>query len=441
MPVAGYPTDQQKAGYVFFDAYRRDTQAANLAASDAPILSAFTQRYSTDQYGGYLASSIFVYRYLSPEVHRPQLMLILSALAGAAAVPFLWMLTKRIWTEAFATLAGWIFVLFPQSVLMGASQMREPWLILFLTMAFWSLVEWKKANNRKALWALAISLAGFLFISPGMILLTVIFLAGWMLLESRQKPIPVWVYLAGAGVILVGIFAFAYGLASPQQFAKNSPLEIIFKWFKNAIAWDVYLSTEGSGRLEFLFKSLPGILQFPFVIIYGVLQPVLPAALLDKAQWIWNVISSVLAAGWYMLLPLLIYTPFAIRGEKDARLRNQLIWMTIVSWVWILICSARAGGDQWDNPRYRVIIMPWLAILAAWAWQWANGQRFVWLKRIGLIEGIFLLFFAQWYASRYYQLFGRLDLRVMMGIIGIISLLILLGGWTADRLRQRSNLK
>ncbi len=149
LPVVGYPTDQQKAGYVFFDAFRRDTQAANLASSDKPILSTFTERYSTDQYGGYLASSIFIYRYLSPEVHRPQLMLILSALAGAAAVPFFWLLTKRIWSESFAKLSGWIFVLFPQSVLMGASQMREPWLILFLTMAFWSLVEWKKTNNRK----------------------------------------------------------------------------------------------------------------------------------------------------------------------------------------------------------------------------------------------------------------------------------------------------
>lgn len=297
LPVIGYPTDQQKAGYVFYDAFRRDTQAASLANSDKPILSTFTQRYSTDQYGGYLASSMFIYRYLSPEVHRPQLMLILSALAGAAAVPFFWLVTKRIWSESFAKLAGWIFVLFPQSVLMGASQMRESWLILFLTMAFWSIVEWKKANSRKSLLVLAISLVGFLFISPGMILLTVIFLTGWILLERRQKPFPIWAYLVGACVILAGVFAFAYGLSSPQQFAKNSPLEIIFKWFKNAIAWDVYLSTEGSGRLEFLFKSLPGILQFPFVITYGVLQPVLPAAILDKALWIWNVISSILAAG------------------------------------------------------------------------------------------------------------------------------------------------
>ncbi len=193
--------------------------------------------------------------------------------------------------------------------------------------------------------------------------------------------------------------------------------------------------------MEFLFKSLPGILQFPFVIVYGVLQPVLPAALLDKAQWIWNVISSILAAGWYLLLPLLIYIPFAIRGEKDTRLRNQLIWMTIVSWVWILICSARAGGDQWDNPRYRVILIPLLAILATWAWEWAKEHRFVWLKRIGLIEGVFLVFFAQWYASRYYQLFGRLDLKVMLGIIGIISLLIVVVGWISDRRRQRLNLK
>jgi hypothetical protein len=201
------------------------------------------------------------------------------------------------------------------------------------------------------------------------------------------------------------------------------------------------LSTSGSGRLEFLFESIPAVLQAPFLLAYGVLQPVLPAALLDRAQIIWNIISSSLAAGWWMMLPLLIYATVAIRSEKDPRLRSQLIWTTIVSWVWILICSARAGGDQWDNPRYRVIAMPFLAIVSGWGWIWAKEHHFVWLKRIWLVEGVFLLFFTQWYASRYYQSFGRLDFKVMVGLITIIDVAILVGGYLKDRYPGRLTLK
>jgi len=437
LPVSGYPTEQQRAGYVFFDAFRRDTKAADLALSDKPILWAFTDRYAVDQYGGYLASSVFVYRYISPEVHRPHLMLILSALAGAAATAFFWMLAKRLGTDSFAKVTSWIFVLFPQSVLMGASQMREPWLILFLTMAFWSVVEWRKSSDRRPLWAFVAALVGFLLISPGLILLTVIFLGGWVLLEKREKPIPVWVFITVGLIALAGLLAFAYGLSSSDQLTKDSPFEVVFKWFKNAIAWDMQLSTSGSGRLEFLFESIPAVLQTPFLLAYGVLQPVLPAALLDRAQIIWNIISSSLAAGWWMMLPLLIYTTVAIRGEKDPRARSQLIWTTFVSWIWILICSARAGGDQWDNPRYRVIAMPFLAILSGWGWMWAKEHQFVWLKRIWLVEGVFLLFFTQWYASRYYQSFGRLDLKVMMGLIVIIGSAILAGGYLKDHYSGR----
>ena len=37
-----------------------------------------------------------------------------------------------------------------------------------------------------------------------------------------------------------------------------------------------------------------------------------------------------------------------------------------------MLCSARAGGDQWDNPRYRVLFLPFIAIVTAWGWQWSR---------------------------------------------------------------------
>jgi hypothetical protein len=174
--------------------------------------------------------------------------------------------------------------------------------------------------------------------------------------------------------------------------------------------------------------------------VYGILQPVLPAAILDDARWIWNLISSILAAGWYLMLPLLIYAVFAVRGEKDERLRAKLIWIITLSWLWIIISSARAGGDQWDNPRYRVVMLPWFAIICAWAWIWAKEQGKFWLNRISLCEGVFLLFFTQWYASRYLRIFGRMDLKVMILLIFGLMVVILATGWWVEHRRKKPSL-
>ena len=69
--------------------------------------------------------------------------------------------------------------------------------------------------------------------------------------------------------------------------------------------------------------------------------------------------------------------------------------------VWMFISSLRAGGDQFDNPRYRVIFLPWLAFMAEWGIDFALKLRDWWLIRWIAIELIFLGFFTQWYVSRY----------------------------------------
>ncbi len=438
LPVYGYPTEQQQSGYVFFDAYKRDSQAHNLAISDKPVLSAFTKRYATDQYGGYMALSMLVYRYLSADAQRPALMLILSALAGTATIALFWLAVKRFLPRRMGIIATWILVFFPQAVLMGASQMREPWIVLLMVAGFWSFLEWMADAHSRKTWVLAVSLLGLMLLSPGFIFLLIALLGGWWILDKRKKPIPLWAILALGAVVIAGMVLFAYGISRPEQ-AGNSPIQVILRWFRSAVAWDMQLSATGSGRLTYLFESVPAAFQFPFLLIYGILQPVLPAALLDDARWIWNLISSVLATGWYMMLPLLIYAVFAVRGEQDERLRSKLTWMVTLSWVWILISSARAGGDQWDNPRYRMVMLPWMAVICAWAWVWAKENSMRWLNRIFLCEGVFLLFFTQWYASRYLRIFGRMDLKLMLAVIAGLMALIIASGWWLDRRRSRKS--
>ncbi len=97
------------------------------------------------------------------------------------------------------------------------------------------------------------------------------------------------------------------------------------------------------------------------------------------------------------------------------------------------------GGDLWDNPRYRAIFLAFQALLAAWAWGWAFVHRDVWLRRWLMIEAVFVLFFLQWYASRYTRLFSRLHFWEMVAVILLFSGLILLLGWARDRKKRLVN--
>ncbi len=89
LPLNGHDVPDDKAGYVFTDAHRRDDQAWDLASSGKPLWTAFDKSFYTDQYGGLLAFSALTYRYLSPDVHRPLLIILLAALTAALGVPFL----------------------------------------------------------------------------------------------------------------------------------------------------------------------------------------------------------------------------------------------------------------------------------------------------------------------------------------------------------------
>ena len=147
LPVFGYDEDPTNAGYLYLDAYRRDSDAWELAASDEPLGSAFQEEFATDQYGGLLSLSAGVYRVFSPDAHRPLLILILTSFFSALGLPFLWKVIDSCWGEKAANMTAWFYTLYPESVILGASQMREPMLIGLSAIAAWGVVEWK--NNHK----------------------------------------------------------------------------------------------------------------------------------------------------------------------------------------------------------------------------------------------------------------------------------------------------
>ena len=423
LPKFGYPEDSQLAGYFFYDAFMRDSQAWSLTTSGESLVKAFSGAFANDQYGGLLALSALVYRIFSPDAHRPYLMVIVSAGVSALGIPFLVNAAKRFVSMKYALVAGWIMVLFPETLLLGASQMREPFMITGFAISFWALATWFSIKNHKIrVIGLSIGLLTMFILSTRTAVILAVFLFLWFWIEVSGHLTKKWFKVVGWVLIclIVGVvLGFSWG------------------WLKEVMHWDMLLAYRGSGWIELIFDSTPEWVHAPFLIVYGLFQPVLPAAIVDPAPWIWQTIGIMRGIGWYALLPFLIYGIFVVIRTDDKKEKHLLIWLVLATWGWILLSSARAGGDQWDNPRYRMILIPWMSLLAAYVLNWSKVHHSRWLWRWVIVECIFLLFFTHWYISRYTGIFTRIPFITMVALIIGLGGAVLLGGWLLDRRRAK----
>ncbi len=434
LPHGGYPEPDDQAGFVYTDAHRRDAQAWDLAASERPILDAFSEKYAYDQYGGLLAFSAMVYRYLSPDAHRPLLLVLLTALSASLGLPFLWKAAAVKWGRAAALAAAWIYALYPEAVLLGGSAMREPWLMGLSALALWGFVEWHELGKRGG-WAwIGVSLGGMLLVSPAVVLVTLVILAGWYYFSGANRGLPWWAVAAAAAIFLLGLFALSSALDPEGNLGAATPFGVVNNWLRLAVKWDMYQLERSSGRVQLIFEQMPQWLRLPFVTVYGIFQPVLPPVFLEPTTALWRIIGLLRAAGWYMLMPVLVLALLP-GAAKDAD-RRLWLWLAAAAWGWVLLAALRGGGDQWDNPRYRAILFMWQALVAGHAWAQWRQQRSPWFGRILLMEAAFLLVFAQWYASRYLEWGGRLPFGWMVALILGLWGVIALTGWLRDRAGQ-----
>jgi peptidoglycan/LPS O-acetylase OafA/YrhL len=408
LPAHGYDNPQQNAGYLFYDAFKRDGEAWKLANSHQPLAASFREEFTTDQYGGLLSLSAGVYRYLSPDAHRPLLVVALAAFAPALGVAFLYAAVSRRWNLRLAKWAGWIFVLYPDAIFFSSSQLREPFLIGMAAIGFWAVLSWQE-NRRASLIAFFSSLAAGMLLSSrvtpvvfGMLL--VVFWAEYLVPRSRAWHIAGWV-----GMLLAVV---AFGLET-------------WHWFETSAWWDLQVTEDASGWVATLIDGMDLKVQYIFITFYGLAQPVLPAAIADPSIPLWRTIVILRSLGWYLLIPLLVYAFLAVWFVKPPRERRILAWLAVFSLFWLVVAAARAGGDMTDNPRYRVQFIPFLALLAGWALLWAWQRRDLWLVRILAAEAVFLGFFGNWYFSRYFQWGGRLPFwDNVKWIIGLSALIL-----------------
>jgi len=236
-----------------------------------------------------------------------------------------------------------------------------------------------------------------------------------------------------AVVFIAGLFLLSSALDRQGNLGGGAPIRVINNFIREAVKWDMYKLERGSGKVQRLFEQMPESMRLPFVTVYGIFQPVLPASFVEPTTSIWRIIGILRGLGWYMMLPVLVMSFVGSAGQGSEMKRRLLTWLSLVVWGWILITALRGGGDQWDNPRYRAILFIWQAILAGNVWVWWLETRNAWFLRVIAMEFVFLLVFGQWYASRYLSLGPQVPFIQMMAVILASWSLIFLWGLYRDR--------
>jgi hypothetical protein len=469
LPAFGYAENEaSQAGYLFKDAAMRDDSAWLLAGSDAPLWQAFSGGVEGDQYGGLLALSAGVYRYLSPAAHRPLLIVLLAGWAVGLGTALLWA-AGRGWfagqgsaVRLVPAVSAWVMALYPEGVLLGASQMREPFAMAAIAACFYGLVEVGRdrgegedphpapqtaptspgargrAHGREGWLALVLGLAALFLLQPPAALAVLMVLGGLWLLDAAARRHFSWraLLLLGGALALALVFSILLWMRLPGLEGERG-LGVVFAWLEYNFGFQSHLTERASGILQSMIRVLGERWTLPLVIVYGFAQPVLPAALVEPSLPLWMTLNSLRAAGWYALAPFLIYGLVSAFHPASQKLRGQRLWLSLVVFAWIVVSAVNAGGDMWDNPRYRTIFLPWMALLAAWALWGALQRRDAWLWRWIAVEVVFVLFFLWWYISRYYPGMFHLSIWMTSGLTLSLAGLILLGGWLWDR-RKRS---
>jgi len=424
-----YDQDHYQKGYLFKDAHIRDSQSWDLAFSDRPIWQAFTSDFFADQYGGLLATSAIIYRFLSPTNHFQINIIFLVAIVNVIGLLFL-SRGLRIKEDdgklsTVSKLILLIYAFYPEAILYSASQMREPLLIGFSAIMFWVIFE-KGLSLRKRIFLFSLVSALLLLVSFKIGLFIIFSFLLWSLFQPyarenrhlRSKAILI-------PIILVGMVPFIFAI----------------KWVVEAGKWDAYLLERSSGFVQYIVSVIGKRFRLPFATLYGLFQPVLPAALIEPAKPFWTSLNSLRALGWYLLMPALIYGLVYFFREKD----RQKKWVFLMIWglsiFWIILSSTRAGGDMWDNPRYRLSFLIFIATAASNAAVFGWKTRDHWLKRIILGEIVFLLFFTQWYLSRYFRIFENLPFFRMVIILLFIFALIVISGIFYEIRRKKESSK
>jgi hypothetical protein len=434
LPEWGHGTEVELAGYVMSDAFNRDKAAWDLAISEKPLISAFQDYRLADQYGGFLFFSSAIYRWFGGNSHKPLMMVVLTASIAGLSIPYLWVFTRRLWGESVAKVASWILFLYPESVLLGSTQMREAFLMTLACMALVGvLVFWQDRKLLWMVWVVGVLLLCIPISSPfalmllGVVFAMVLILGRARILGSRT----LWLIIGCLIVIGIGVVGFLGDRIYPDSV--SNPVTLIQEWLRYAAKWETRTAAISSGWLDKVFQRSPDWMNVWIILGYGTVQPFLPAALIAIGNWVWRLIAIWRSIGWTFILFCMLFAP--IRAFKNIRKQYIAAGISILVWIVIITSAYRGGGDQWDNPRYRVMFVGLQVALCGWVWVEQRLKPDPWMRRVLVGMGLVFAWFIPWYLRRYSSTFTWpvVDLFKTLNL-GLVSAILY---WIWDWLRVK----
>jgi hypothetical protein len=433
LPAYGNDVRHHDAGTFFPDAFVRDRTAFAIGRTETSLLDSFDSAIG-DQYGTLLFLTAVVYRLFGPEVDRTNLPVAAAAVFGSLAVVWTWGFALRAFDRRVAGISAWFVALYPEAILLGSGAMREPFVMAGMAAALYGYGIVRAGAMRSGLGWIAGGCLLCLAISPpfGIAAAGLIGLA-WLWEGRARGRNARWVILGLVGVGLAAVVLTVRAWLAVE----GSPAGAggILSWWLEGVAFELGKLASASGWIQYIFGQTPPWAHPFLATAYGLVQPFLPAALMDNTGvLLMQLVMIWRALGWLAVLPVLLYVPFA--SVRQEGWRSLPAFLTFVILVSAILISYRFAGDQWDSPRYRAALLPYLGILIGWAWGGALARRDRWLLWSVALVVAEILVLSWWYAGRYYHI-PRLSLFRTLGIAGFVGVLLMLAAVAMERRRHR----
>jgi hypothetical protein len=421
VPVAmllwGYSSDRNRIGLVETDALNATTKAWQAAQSNDPVLASWRQG-SGDNTGGITVMGVILFRLFSSDQKRALLLGLLACAVTSLTVVPAFRLANGLFTGRVAKAAALIAAVYPEAVMLGSLHEQQGYLALVLgveMLAIAGLIKSKEANTgelglptpRMAATLLVLSLAAMFLLSSQFFILSIFCGALWAvwLSDPRRAVGRILWFAAGLGVLVL-IILRVLNMADVIP----SDADYLYSLYHHlyGLAWSEFdkMATAGGGDLfQSVLATMDRTGAFLLAALYGLLQPVLPAAighrsLTANGGGFWQALGIYRSLGWYLLLPILIYG--SLKSLRGFISRKPEAALTFLFWALAIIGSYRAFGDQWDNPRYRLFAFIPMTLLAAWAWATWREKRDAWFLRIAIPFAAAVVGLTVWYILRDY---------------------------------------
>jgi len=412
----GYASDNERQGILSADALNAVQTAWRDASPGIPITDAWV-RSAGDNTGGITVIGVIAYRIFSSDVGRPLLLGLIAVIFSSLTVAATYRFGELVFPRRVAVIAAWIVALYPEAVLIGSSHLQLGYLAFLLGILFFAMAAFfQRASppgdvvnlpSRSLCLVLSIlAVAGIYFISNQFFQLTLVIIPITLVWFSNPSTtMGRWIWIAGTVLLSAGLLLFV--LANLNLVSSRFDLITAEGKYLYGAAWTEYDKAalhNGQDVFQNAIASLPRSDAFLVAGFYGILQPVLPAAigvrnLTQSGGTFWQALGIYRGLGWYPLLLLVFYA--SLCAFEGIRRRHPETIMALFFWMIVYIGSYRALGDQWDNPRYRLFALIPMALLAAWGWVRFRQRNDPWLYRLLGPFATGVIGLTVWYILRY----------------------------------------